>query len=67
MLFEGDYDKATKTLTTTGTGKGPDGKPAKYKSVTVMKDKNHHTSKLLIVAPDGSENPMITVEYRRKK
>ena len=64
MIFEGDYDKQAKTLTMTATGKGPDGKPAKFKSVSNM---DHHSFKMYLCGPDGSENLMMTIEYRRKK
>jgi hypothetical protein len=66
MIFEGDYDKNSKTLTMTANGKGPDGKTAKFKSVSVLKDKDHHSFSMYLCAPDGSENLMMSVEYRRK-
>ena len=34
MIMEGTYDEATKTMTMTGEGPGPDGKPQKFKMVT---------------------------------
>jgi hypothetical protein len=67
MLFEGDYDKASKTLTMTGEGKGPDGKTVKAKSLTIMKDEDHHTFKMFIIDADGKEQLMMTIEYTRKK
>ncbi len=67
MIFEGDYDEAAKTFTMTGQGKGMDGKPAKFKSVSKLTDKDHHTFKMFIVGPDDKESLMETHEYSRKK
>jgi hypothetical protein len=67
MLFEGDYDRSSKTLTMTGSGKGPDGKPAKFKSLAVMKEKDRQTFKMFLIGPDGNETLMMTIEYQRKK
>ncbi len=67
MFFEGDYNEASKTSTQTAKGKGPDGKPATFKSVLKMKDKDHHTFQMFIVGADGKEALMMTIEYSRKK
>lgn len=67
MRFEGTYDEKTKTITSTAMGKGEDGKPAKFKSVTRHTDKDHHTFKMYLVGPDGGDNLMMTIEYTRKK
>jgi hypothetical protein len=67
MSFEGTLDEKTKTITSTAMGKGPDGQPAKYKSVTEHTDKDHHTFKMYLVGPDGADNLMMTIEYTRKK
>ncbi len=67
MLFEGDYDKASKSLTLTGEGKGMDGKPARFKSVTKVRDKQHQTFTMYILGADGKEQRMMTIEYTRKK
>ena len=64
MLFEGDYDKAKKTLTMVGDGPGLDGKPAKWKSVTEMPDENSINFGMYL--GDGKE-PMFTITYKRKK
>lgn len=53
-------------MTMTASGKGPDGKPAKFKFVSVLKDKDHHSFKMFLCGPDGGENLMMTIEYRRK-
>ncbi len=67
MVFEGDYDADTKTLTLIGEGLGQDGKPAKHKSVTKFKDANHHTFTLNMVGADGKDVPMMSIDYTRRK
>lgn len=64
MIMEGDYDKATKTLTTAGDGPGMDGKVTKWKSVSVMPDDD--TVNMSMFVGDAKE-PMFTVLYKRKK
>jgi len=51
----------------TGEAPGPDGKPAKHKMVTHMPDDDHMTFTMYVVAPDGQENKVMTIEYTRKK
>jgi len=60
-------DKEKKTLTMTGEGPGPDGKPAKYKSVSQHVDADHETFKMYMVGPDGKDAEAIAIEYTRKK
>jgi hypothetical protein len=67
MTFEGTYDEGTKTLTTTGHGKGPDGSPATYKTKTRIKDKDHHTFEMFLAGQDGTDHLMMTIEYSRRK
>jgi hypothetical protein len=67
MIFEGTYDEKTKTMTQIADGKGPDGKPAKWKSVTKHTDKDHHVFTMAVVGPDGGDNVMLTIEYTRRK
>jgi hypothetical protein len=64
MMMEGAYDKGTKTMTLTGDGPGPDGKPTKWKSVSKMTDDD--TMNFSMYAGDGKE-PMFTITYKRKK
>jgi hypothetical protein len=64
MLMEGTYDKDSKTMTMVGEGPGTDGKPAKWKSVSVMKDDD--TMHFSMYVGDGKE-PMFTITYKRKK
>lgn len=67
LLFEGDYDAASKTLTLTAQGKGPDGATTKFKSVSKSRDKDHHTFQMFVTGSDGKETLMMTIEYTRKK
>ncbi|MDA0658753.1 MAG: DUF1579 domain-containing protein [Planctomycetota bacterium] len=66
MAFDGDYDASTKTLTMSGEGPGPDGKPAKFKTITRNVDKNHHTFEMLTVGKDGKDTSMMKIEYSRR-
>ncbi len=64
MTLEGTYDEAKKTLTLTADAPGLDGKPTKWKSVSVMTDAD--TFDMRMYVGDGKE-PMFTVAYKRKK
>jgi hypothetical protein len=64
MVMEGSYDKDKKTLTMSGEGMGPDGKPAKHTAVTEYKDDD--TVNFSMFMGDGKE-PMFTIVYKRKK
>ena len=64
MTMEGDYDKEKKTLTLVGDGPGMDGKPAKWKSVSEMKDDD--TIHMSMYVGDAKE-PMFSIIYKRKK
>lgn len=63
MTLEGTFDKDTSTMTMSGEGPGMDGKPAKYKMVTVMKE-NTMTSSMYM--GDGKD-PAFVINYKRKK
>ena len=64
MLMEGTYDKDKKTLTLSGDSPGPDGKPAKWKSVSKYTDAD--TVNFEMYVGDGKD-PMFTAVYKRKK
>jgi hypothetical protein len=64
MVMEGTYDKEKKTLTMSGEGPGMDGKPTKYKSVSVMPDDD--TINFSMYVGDGKD-PAFTITYKRKK
>jgi hypothetical protein len=67
LFMEGTYNKEKKTLTMTGEGLGPDGKPAKHKMTTHMPDDDHQTFTMYMVGPDGADIKVMTIEYTRKK
>lgn len=67
LILEGTLHEPTKTLTLRGEGVGPDGGPAKYKTETIFTDDQHHLFHMYLVAADGTETKMMTIEYTRKK
>ena len=66
-LLEGTRDEKTKVLTMTGDQPGPDGKPMKFKTKSVFKDKDHHTFTMYMIGEDKMEQELMTIEYTRKK
>jgi len=64
MMMEGTFDKETKTLTMTGDGPGPDGKPAKWKSTSEWKDEDTIVFSMWV---GDAKEPMFTITYKRKK
>jgi hypothetical protein len=64
MIMEGAYDSGTKTLTMIGDGPGMDGKPTKFKAVTVLTDAD--TINFSMFMGDVKE-PAFTILYKRKK
>ena len=67
LILEGNYDARTKTMTMIGDFAGPDGKPAKFKIKSVIKDKDHHTSTMSMIGEDKMEQEMFSIEYSRAK
>jgi len=67
MVFEGQYDAKHEKLTMHANAPGPDGMPAKWRSVTVMKDKDHQTFEMYLTPKGGKEQMMMTIEYVRRK
>jgi hypothetical protein len=67
LTLEGTYDEKSKTMSMQGEGKGPDGKPAKFKTTTNFPNKDQQVFKMFLVGPDGNDIPMMTIEYKRKK
>jgi hypothetical protein len=65
--MEGNLDKDDKVMTMTGEGRGPDGVPAKFKSITEIKDADTVNFSLFMVDMDGKEQPMVNITYKRKK
>ncbi len=67
LLMEGTRDEKTKVLTLMGDHPGPDGKPAKFMTKSLSRDKNHHTFTMYLIGEDKKELEMMTIEYTRKK
>ncbi len=66
MVFEGDYDPKSKTLTMTTEAPGPDGKPTTWKSISKFVDADHFSFDMHTKV-GGEFVKMFTVEYTRKK
>lgn len=64
MHLEGTYDKDKKTMTMSGEGPGPDGKPTKHTMVSTIKDEDNMVFHMFM--GDGKE-PMFEIVYKRKK
>jgi hypothetical protein len=64
LVMQGTYDREKKKMTMVGEGPGPDGKPAKWNSVSTMPDDD--TIEMSMYVGDGKD-PMFTVTYKRKK
>lgn len=66
MISEGGYDKATKTMTMTGTMATPDSKSTKVILTTVTKDANTRVFTLKSAGVDGKDLEMIQITYKRR-
>lgn len=66
-IMEGNLDKDNKVMTLTGEGPWQQGKTAKFKSITEIKDADTLDFSLFMVDDDGNEQPMVTITYKRKK
>jgi len=66
-ITEGQLDKDNMVMTLTGTGRGPDGMTAKFKSITEIKDADTVNFSLFMADKDGKEQPMVKITYKRKK
>jgi hypothetical protein len=66
-IMEGNLDKDDKVMTMTGEVRGADDKPAKFKSITEIKDADTVNFSLFMVDKDGKEQPMVNITYKRKK
>jgi hypothetical protein len=67
LIFEGDYDERTRSLTMTTRAPGPDGQPANWKSVTKFIDADHHKFEMFLVGEGGQESRTLEVDYTRRK
>jgi hypothetical protein len=66
-IMEGNFDKDNKVMTMTGEGPWQQGKTAKFKSITEIKDADTVNFSLFMVDKDGKEQPMVKITYKRKK
>ncbi len=66
-IMEGNLDKDNKVMTMTGEGPWQQGKTAKFKSITEIKDADTVNFSLFMVDKDGEEQPMVKITYKRKK
>jgi hypothetical protein len=64
MVLEGTYDQSKKTMTMVGEGPGMDGKPTRYRAVSVMPDDD--TINFSMFIGDGKD-PAFTIVYKRRK
>jgi hypothetical protein len=67
MIMEGTWDDREKSITMTGSGPGPDGKPATYKSISKHPDDDHMNFELFVKSAAGPETKMLSIEYTRRK
>jgi hypothetical protein len=66
MISEGAYDKATKTMTMTGTMPVPGGTTLKTTSTTVFQDANTKTFSLKAAGPDGKDFELVHITFKRR-
>jgi hypothetical protein len=66
-IMEGDLDEDNRVMTMTGEGPWQQGKTARFKSITEIKDADTVNFSLFMVDKDGKEQPMVKLTYKRKK
>ena len=66
LISEGTYNQGTKTMTLVGDMPMPDGKSMKVSMITVMKDANTKSMKLMAAGPDGKEAEMLQINLKRR-
>lgn len=69
MTTEGDYDEASKTLTSYSKGTDPAGRPYEMKTVQVHKDKDHRvfTMSMKMDETKGEFVKMMEISYARRE
>jgi hypothetical protein len=67
LVLEGHFDKEGKVFTQVGEGPGMDGKMTKLKTVTKMENPDTMVFTLSSQDPNGKEQTMLTITYKRKK
>jgi hypothetical protein len=66
-IMEGNLDKDNNVMAMTGEGPWQQGKTAKFKSITEIKDADTVNFGLFMVETDGKEQLMVNIAYKRKK
>lgn len=68
LQSEGTYDVEKKTFNWTSEVPDPaSGKMEKMRELHAIKGKDHRSSSIFVIGPDGKEKPMMTIEFRRRK
>jgi hypothetical protein len=67
MISEGTWDNEKKQMTMLGLAAGPDGKPMKTRTVTTWKDQDSVDFVLYMSGPEGKEQEVVKIAYKRKK
>jgi hypothetical protein len=67
FVTESTYDAASRSMTGTLEGPGPDGQPMKMKAVTQYKDDDTRVFTMYMPGPDGKEAPSMRITYKRRK
>jgi hypothetical protein len=67
MISEGTWDKEKNEMTMLGHAPGPDGKPVKTRTVTAWSDADNAVFVLYMSSPEGKEQEVLKITYKRKK
>jgi hypothetical protein len=66
MIIKGDYDAATKTMTSTGEGKEPTGQAFQAKLISRYLDDGTRTFEMHMKGPQGDFTKMMEIKYKRR-
>jgi hypothetical protein len=66
MTIRGDYDAATRTMTSTGEGKEPSGQTYQSKLISRYLDDGTRTFEMHMRGPDGKFTKMMEIKYKRR-
>ncbi len=66
MIIKGDYDAATKTMTSTGEGKEPSGGTFVAKLISRYLDDGTRTFEMHMRGPNGKFTKMMAIKYKRR-
>ena len=67
MISEGTWDKEKNQMTMLGMMPGPDGKPVKTRTVSTWSDPDSMDFVLYMSTPEGKEQEIVKIAYKRKK